>query len=612
MKKLFLFIISALIITNSAFAQNSKPNILWIITDDQRADALACFNQANIGTTESKLGYVESPNIDALAKEGVIFTKAFCNSPACAPSRGSMHTGKYPHHSGIYGFEQTHTKAKHYNPVIPEVMKTQGYNTARMGKSGIYIFEWENGLTWTSPDFYNTVVDAKNNLKRKGHTDFYNATINGKGANAGKAEVWYFPDGSKKTIYHERKNAALTDEDKALKKEIDKDQDVLRAYTRSQSNMILGGVSPLTGDKMLDGQITAAFQNYLSNANKSYTAVDGTNLQGPKTNQPQFIHLGYHFPHSPILPPHSFRERFKDKVYQIPDFDKAELKKLPAQLQKLYDKMKVDDMNDDEKQQLVRDYYAFCAYGDSLIGESVKSFKKYCADNKQEYLIVMACGDHGWHLGEQGISAKFGPYDKSNHTTVIAVASDKKKFPAGKVVNNYVEFVDFAPTFFAAAGIDVNTKTYDYLDGYDLAETVNGKKKPRQYILGEMNHVYGDRAYIRCEDFAFSMRVKKTNGKPNTKTMGVNLKWALTADAKAVEMALYDLRVDANEQSNVAYEKEYKQLASFFRNKLGNIVLGDGRVECDWKKENQWVKSDFALGADDKKLNIPKKIIPKK
>jgi len=76
-------------------------------------------------------------------------------------------------------------------------------------------------------------------------------------------------------------------------------------------------------------------------------------------------------------------------------------------------------------------------------------------------------------------------------------------------------------------------------------------------------------------------------------------------------MALYDLRLDPGERNNVAYEEKYVKLADWFRNKLGNIVLGDGRVEVDWSKQNDYKVSDFAKGAHNKKLNIPIEIIPK-
>ncbi|MDU0352843.1 hypothetical protein RS130_01925 [Paraglaciecola aquimarina] len=61
--------------------QKVKPNILWILTDDQRADSIAAVNLALRGTKESELGYVESPNLDALAEEGVLFPLAYNQSP---------------------------------------------------------------------------------------------------------------------------------------------------------------------------------------------------------------------------------------------------------------------------------------------------------------------------------------------------------------------------------------------------------------------------------------------------------------------------------------------------------------------------------------------------
>ena len=68
MKKNLLFA-SLACLSNLALAEN-KPNILWIITDDQRADALECWNMATRGTPESELGYVSSPNINKSLPKG--------------------------------------------------------------------------------------------------------------------------------------------------------------------------------------------------------------------------------------------------------------------------------------------------------------------------------------------------------------------------------------------------------------------------------------------------------------------------------------------------------------------------------------------------------------
>jgi hypothetical protein len=75
-------------------------------------------------------------------------------------------------------------------------------------------------------------------------------------------------------------------------------------------------------------------------------------------------------------------------------------------------------------------------------------------------------------------------------------------------------------------------------------------------------------------------------------------------------MAIYDLESDPLERNNRAYDPEYEKLADWFRRKLGNIVLGDGRIECDWSRPNTYSLSNFSKGADDKKARIPKELIP--
>ncbi|MDF2963227.1 MAG: sulfatase, partial [Paenibacillus sp.] len=63
-----------------------QPNILWICTDQQRTDTLGCYGNP----------YVHTPHIDKLASMGVVFERAYCQSPVCTPSRASFLTGRYP------------------------------------------------------------------------------------------------------------------------------------------------------------------------------------------------------------------------------------------------------------------------------------------------------------------------------------------------------------------------------------------------------------------------------------------------------------------------------------------------------------------------------------
>lgn len=68
----------------------SRPNILWICTDQQRFDTLGCY-----GNT-----FVHSPSIDRLAHDGVLFERCYSQNPICTPSRASFLTGRYPRTTG--------------------------------------------------------------------------------------------------------------------------------------------------------------------------------------------------------------------------------------------------------------------------------------------------------------------------------------------------------------------------------------------------------------------------------------------------------------------------------------------------------------------------------
>lgn len=141
-------------------------------------------------------------------------------------------------------------------------------------------------------------------------------------------------------------------------------------------------------------------------------------------------------------------------------------------------------------------------------------------------------------------------------------------------------------------------------------DVYNEEVPKRDYIFGKMNLVIGPRAYLHTDRFRFSMRTRPFNNWVREDQLGKNLKWALEAPVDEVDLALYDLDSDPMERSNVADTEKYQELAAWFRSKLGNIVLGDRRVEADWSKANTYHLSTFSLGADDKKIEIPAGLIP--
>ncbi len=103
----------------------SQPNILFIMTDQMRADAMSC--SGNWG---------ETPNLDRIAGEGVRFTNAITNSPVCMSARLSLATGRYPHNTGLW-HNGDHTMSPD-RATWMQAVRDAGYRTSVFGKTHFY------------------------------------------------------------------------------------------------------------------------------------------------------------------------------------------------------------------------------------------------------------------------------------------------------------------------------------------------------------------------------------------------------------------------------------------------------------------------------------------
>jgi N-acetylglucosamine-6-sulfatase len=101
---------------------DKKPNIIFILTDDQRHDAIGCLGNP---------AWLKTPNLDRLVKEGLLFKNAFCTDSLCAPSRSSFLTGKYAHRTGIIN---NLLEFPAENITFPHLLHDAGYETAFIGK----------------------------------------------------------------------------------------------------------------------------------------------------------------------------------------------------------------------------------------------------------------------------------------------------------------------------------------------------------------------------------------------------------------------------------------------------------------------------------------------
>lgn len=96
-------------------------NVLLVVADELMAAVLSCYGGIRVDT----------PGLDRLAAEGVVFDRAYCNAPVCTPSRYSMLTGRYPWSLGVY-HNQSPTPV--HAPSIATMLAGSGYRTAAIGK----------------------------------------------------------------------------------------------------------------------------------------------------------------------------------------------------------------------------------------------------------------------------------------------------------------------------------------------------------------------------------------------------------------------------------------------------------------------------------------------
>jgi len=99
----------------------TKPNVLFILCDDLRPDALGCYGSK----------HVKTPNIDRLANEGIRFANTFCTTSLCSPSRASILSGLYAH---THGVTNNFTEYPAAMPSFPGLLHDAGYATSYFGK----------------------------------------------------------------------------------------------------------------------------------------------------------------------------------------------------------------------------------------------------------------------------------------------------------------------------------------------------------------------------------------------------------------------------------------------------------------------------------------------
>lgn len=378
----------------------TRPSVLLICVDDLKPN-LGCY-----GDTIAK-----SPNIDRLAKRGMMFKSAYCNQAVCAPSRNALLTGMRPTSMGIYDLGTNFRKAVPDAVTMPQFFKQNGYRSEGMGK----IFHVghgndEDAASWSVPfKKYNVIeyVEKSNTLTR---------------------EEAYFS------------NSNLPNEQLPRGAAMERPDVADEAYP--------------------DGQMAQEAIRRLRNAKES-----------PET--PFFLAVGFVKPHLPFCAPKKYWDMYDRASFNLPELRKgpegapAYAPQAGGELKQYKEIPQQWPMPDDLQRELIHGYYAAMSYADAQIGKVLDELDRL---GLAEKTYVVLWGDHGWHLGDHGLWCKHTNYEQANRIPVIVAGPDIK---AG-ASNALLESVDIFPTLAELAGLGA-PKLPQKMEGSSVAQLLRGK-----------------------------------------------------------------------------------------------------------------------------------------
>ncbi|MCB0601178.1 MAG: sulfatase-like hydrolase/transferase, partial [Saprospiraceae bacterium] len=157
----FIVAASCLLISSCGKPEKKKPNVLFISIDDLRPD---------IGVYDNPL--IHTPNLDALAADGMVFRQAYCQAAVCAPSRASLMTGLRPDSTRVWHLGDKFRELHPDIVTMPQYFHQFGYHTVNIGK--IFHNYMPDSISWDEPDLRPAQFARPEWLKRDGETFYVN------------------------------------------------------------------------------------------------------------------------------------------------------------------------------------------------------------------------------------------------------------------------------------------------------------------------------------------------------------------------------------------------------------------------------------------------------
>ncbi|MBQ9429616.1 MAG: sulfatase-like hydrolase/transferase [Clostridia bacterium] len=366
-----------------------RPNILWLCTDQQRFDTLGCCGNR----------FVQTPNLDRLAENGVLFSRAYCQNPVCTPSRASFLTGRYPRTCRT---RQNGQDIPADEIPVTRILHENGYLGGLPGKLHLSAC-------------HCSVCQTRERRIDDGYDSF--AWSHGHGP----AHEWQMHD------------YALW-----LKQ-----QGVTYAHP------------PRPDCRYVRTGMPAEYHQTKWCADRAIEFMEAAK----KAGKPWFFSLNWFDPHHAFDPPAEYLERYLPFLSEIPlpEYRPGELEnKSPLQRRDhlgAYGKagsFAFDDMTEYDHRLIRAAYYAMIDLIDVQTGRLIDYLRN---TDQLDDTIILFHSDHGESLGDHGLYLKGGYfYEASVHVPLIL--SWKNGFISGVRSDAPVELVDLAPTLLEACGIE--------------------------------------------------------------------------------------------------------------------------------------------------------------
>lgn len=493
--------VSLLMLLPVAASAQQRPNIVYIMTDDHTAQMLSAYGNSPIQT----------PNLDRLASEGVLFRHSYVANSLSGPSRACMLTGKHSHKNGFTNNE--HGVFDGSQQTMPKLMRQAGYQTALIGK-------WHLVSQPTGFDYYEIL---------HGQGEYYNPTFIQMDGSRQVAKGYCTDIVTNKAIdwmehRDQEKPFILFVHHKACHRDWLPPMKYLRTYEDQ--------TFPLPGNfwDNWEGRVAAQQQEMTIGSahdmdivydNKIYREGDSTRLSQAYLNNIKRLDEADRRVYD------QFYDSITTAFYQNPPTGRA--------------------LTEYKFQRYMRDYAKVTRAMDDNVGRLMDYLREH---DMLDNTLVIYTSDQGFYMGEHGWFDKRFMYEESLNTPLIMRLPDGLE-RRGEI-DDMVQNIDYAPTFLELAGAPIPKD----IQGVSLVPLLKGKQSPKHWRNSIYYHFY---------EFPAEHMVKRHYGIRTERYKLIHF----YNDIDTWE--LYDLQEDPTEMHNLYGKPGYEKLTKKLHKQLDKL-----------------------------------------